>query len=143
MSASLDQFVKMHNERAVVEALEVRIPRETIADWDPDAVAEGLNVLAGKLVEHHFSNIEVFLEPIFSEKWEETVQLVVAALQRHDQEHGDPAPARIGFKLRIGGVEPAAFSSAKQIALAIMACRDANLPLKFAGRTTSSAELLR
>ena len=130
---AIDQFVKAHGESAPIEALEVRIPRETIEDWDPDTVAEGLNVLATKLVEHHFSRIEVFLEPLFGPDWSETVRQVVAALQRHDQERGDPAPARIAFKLRTGGPDPAAVCTVEQLALAIANCRDADVPLKFTG----------
>lgn len=127
----LDQFVRTHGERARIEALEVRIREQTLAEWDPDVIAEGLNVLATRLVEHHFSDIEVFMEPLFAGDWCENVRQVVAALQRHDVEHGEPGPERIAFKLRTGGPEAAAFPAPEQVAFALVTCRDANIPLKF------------
>lgn len=128
---AIDQFTKTHGARAAIRALELRLPDEAVREWSADEVSEGLNVLAGKLVEHNFSDIEVFVEPTSVEDWNETVQRIVAALRRHDQEHGAPAPARIGFKLRTGGVETSAFPSVEQVAFAIATCRDANIPLKF------------
>jgi hypothetical protein len=92
-----------------IEALELRIPAETIAEWDSEVVAEGLNVLASRLVDHRFSDIEVFIEPSFPGDWNESVQAVVAALARHNIERGTPAPERIGFKLRTGGPAADAF----------------------------------
>ena len=130
---ALDQFNRTSGARTTVEALEVRIPRETIDEWDPDVVAEGLNVAASRLLEHHFGTIEVFLEPIFGGDWNESVRRVVAALQRHDQEHGTPTPGRIAFKLRTGGTHAAAFPTVAQVAFALNACRDAEVPLKFTG----------
>ncbi|CAN5353030.1 hypothetical protein BH09PLA1_BH09PLA1_26150 [soil metagenome] len=38
---------------------------------------------------------------------------------------------QLGFKLRTGGVEAAAFPPAEQLAFAIAACRDARVPIKF------------
>ena len=127
----IDHFAKTYGQRARVEAIEVRIPEETIVDWNREAVAEGLNVLASKLLEHHFSSVEVFLEPIFAGDWKKTVRRVVGALQQHDVEHGTPDPERIGFKLRTGGAAADAFPTVEQVAFAIDTCRDANIPLKF------------
>ncbi len=128
---ALDQFGKLHGSIARVEALESRISAQTIADWDPDAVAEGLNVLATKLVEHDFGALAVFLEPVFDAGFDQTIRNVVAALERHDEERGDPAPTRIGLKLRVAGTQPATCPSPAHVARMIVACRDANIPLKF------------
>jgi hypothetical protein len=114
-----------------VEALELKIPRETLEDWDSDVVAEGFNVLADRLLEHGLNEAEVFVEPVFGSDWNASVERVVAALQRHDQDGGKPAPARIGFKLRTGGMEAAAFPTAEQVSFALATCRDADIPLKF------------
>ncbi|MFH1748047.1 MAG: hypothetical protein ABIG44_13510 [Planctomycetota bacterium] len=128
---AIDHFAKSHQARAAIKALELRLPAETINSWSADEIGEGLNVLAGKLLEHNFSDVEVFIEPIEIDDWDMTVARVVTALQRHDQEHGAPAPARIGFKLRTGGVEKSAYPSVAHVALAIATCRDASIPLKF------------
>ncbi len=129
----IDTFTRAHGERARIEALELRIPAETIAEWDPEVVAEGLNVLASRLVDHRFSDIEVFIEPSFPGNWNESVEAVVAALARHNIERGTPAPERIGFKLRTGGPAADAFPTVEQVAFALLTCRDARIPLKFTG----------
>jgi len=128
---AMHHFALGHHSQAAVEAFEVRLSPETLRQWRTEAVAEALNVLATRLVEHHFADLEVFVEPIFGDDWDGMVQRIIAALKLHDETRGVPAPARIGIKLRTGGVEAAAFPTVSQVASVIVACRDASLPLKF------------
>ncbi|HLY25302.1 MAG TPA: hypothetical protein VKQ72_03115, partial [Aggregatilineales bacterium] len=62
-----------------------------------------------------------FYEAPLGPDWDDTVQATCAALARRE---------RSGFKLRCGGVEAATFPSPAQVALALLACRDAGVPLK-------------
>jgi hypothetical protein len=131
--AEAHHFMRAQGQLAPIEALEVRLPAAAARDWTPEAIAEALNVLATRLLEHSFSDIEVYLEPIFEDDGRTPLELLVAALKLHDQERGEPAPGRVGLKLRTGGTEPAAFPPAERVAAVLVACRDANLPLKFTG----------
>ncbi len=126
----IDHFRHTFGEHAQIDGLEVRLPHEVTAEWDPDLVAEGLSVLAMRLNEHGFDALRVFIEPVLGEDWIDAVQNVVAALKRHDLEHGDPAPNRIGFKLRTGGLTVDVIPTVEQVAYVILACREVNIPLK-------------
>jgi hypothetical protein len=126
----IDHFRHTYGQHASIDALEVRIPHETITEWDELLVAEGLNVLAGRLSEHGFNALGVFVEPVFNGDWHGTIQNVVAALQKHDVEHGDPAPNRMGLKLRTGGAVAGNVPTPEQLAFAILTCRESNIPLK-------------
>ncbi|MGD8451135.1 MAG: hypothetical protein PVJ57_04900 [Phycisphaerae bacterium] len=126
-----DYFAKTHGERCQIEALELRVPGDKLRDWTPEAVSEGLDVLATRLLEHHFADAEVFLEPIFVGEYRESLARTIAALQFHDEQRGRPAPARIGLKLRTGGVQATAFPPLERVAHTLIACRDGCVPLKF------------
>jgi hypothetical protein len=127
----MEEFLQACGDWAAIEVLEACLPPEASGEWRPEAVSEALNVLATCLVAHHFSEIEVFLEPTFTSDWNETVRRVVAALRLHDEQRGQPAPARIGLKLPAGAIEGGVFPSVEQLAFAIVGCRDARIPLKF------------
>jgi hypothetical protein len=126
----IGHFRHTYGQQAFIDALEVRLPHETITDWDELLVAEGLNVLAGRLSEHGFNALGVFVEPVFDGDWNDTIQNVVAALRKHDVEHGDPAPNRIGLKLRTGGAVAGNIPTPEQLAFAILTCRESDIPLK-------------
>jgi hypothetical protein len=57
-----------------------------------------------------------------------SIRSLVKALQAHNQKGKS---TRVGFKLRTGGLDAAAFPAPEQIARVLLACREADLPLKF------------
>lgn len=129
----ISHFCHAHGPAYAVEALDVALSPEVLRDWRREEISEALNVLATRLIEHHRAGVEVYVEPPGDGDWEATVAKLVGALELHDQTHGQPAPTRIGFKLRAGGAEPASAPTIEQVALVLAACRDASIPLKFAG----------
>ncbi len=67
-----------------------------------------------------------FYEIPFDAAWDARLQPTIAAIGAHNARLQDQA----GFKLRSGGVVPDAFPSLVQVVRAILACRDAQVPLK-------------
>lgn len=62
--------------------------------------------------------------------WRGSITSATASLSRGTPRgsHGSPA---LGFKLRCGGLEAAAFPTPELVAFAIAACRDVKIPMKF------------
>lgn len=127
----LDQFARLHGDVARAEAVEWRVSGEVVRTWTPEAIAEGLNVLANRLIDHGFADIEVYLEAEYGTEWQTPLQKLVRALQMNNQEEGAVTPNRIGFKLRTGGLKADAFPRVKQVAVALETCRDSGIPMKF------------
>lgn len=133
------RFCETFGERGRVESYEVRLPADAMRD--PSAAA-----LRPLIAETHstwsaspFNNVTLFFEAGLAGDWRTTLNAAVeaAALVRFGGEAPEStasAQARapqVGFKLRTGGLEPGAFPSTEQLATAILACRDAAVPLKF------------
>jgi hypothetical protein len=130
---AMSRFLNTHSDWAAIEALEVRLSPEASSAWRPEAISEGLNVLAGRLIEHKFAYVEVFLEPTITDKWDACVRRVIAALRIHDERRGQPAPARVGLTLPLRAADSEPAATVGEVALAIAACRDARVPMKFSG----------
>lgn len=109
--AAIACFRKRHAGRVVVDAFEVRLPREKL---EAEAVAAALTSLGPPTVTPHF-------ETQVGADWRSTIASGVnfAALRRP-----------WGFKLRCGGTEPSAFPPPEQVAFTIYCCGDVGVPLK-------------
>lgn len=110
---AIESFRSAGGDRTIVDVLEMRIPEPA-----GQAAAPIVELLA-----RHCSAAQLrpFAEIGFAGDWRAIVPGIAQALA----EHG------VGYKLRSGGVEASAFPSAEQIALAIIACRDAGVAMKF------------
>lgn len=117
-------FKQTYGAQVTAEVLEVRLPSQ-LRDVSGlnDLLAEA-GALLGPLIPYY--------EPAFakgwqgSDDWRETLQTVIHALAIYNQ----TASPRAGIKLRCGGVEATAFPSTEQIAFALAASREAQVPLK-------------
>lgn len=127
----LEHFRRAHGEIAVIEALEALLPLEIVNEWPPAAISEGLNVLAGRLVDHEFRRLQVFLEPTRDERLLEVGSRLIRALRTHNESRGEPDPARVGLKLRMGGAAVAAYPTPHEVATILRHCAENGVPLKF------------
>jgi len=129
----LDEFARYGHANTTLEAFETRLSGQTLDEWEADDVVEGLNVLATTLVERHFGALRVFLEPPAVGEPKTVTRRTIEILGRHNVGRGEPAPTRIGLKLPISDSQTPSALSAEDLASAMIACRDASVPLKLAG----------
>jgi hypothetical protein len=99
--------------RALIDVIETKIlPQPTIAETLLPEIAESAAA----------TNLKVFCEVPLIPDSRDDLPAIARALA---------ASPRLGFKLRTGGIEASAFPTTQQIAVTIVACRDAKCPMKF------------
>jgi hypothetical protein len=127
LTEDLNQMLGFHHharDRTTLDALELRLPAEFLhpgREEDLHALLPGpyaLLLQAG-------INLDTFFEIDPGPDWRAGTATVLRALAGAS---GSP-----GFKLRCGGTTAAGFPPPEDVALAITACRDAGVPLKFTG----------
>lgn len=119
LRADLDALLAMcdrYAPRLVCNVYEVRLPP---GDDLPALLTEAHALL-------QVANLRPFYEIPFDAAWDDRLQPTIAGIGMHNARIQDQA----GFKLRSGGVTPAAFPTLAQVTAAIVACRDAQVPLK-------------
>ena len=113
--AAMRSFEARHRERVAVDVLETRLPVDVVND----AAA-----LAGLLDEAlpRIGAVRPFFEVPLAGDWRQVLDAAIDAL--------GATGGSAGFKLRTGGLEAAAFPSCEQVAAALIACREAQVPFK-------------
>ena len=106
-------FNEAAGERARVDVLETRLPIVPVVE-----LPSMLEALEGS----RRMGLRPFCEFGFDARWRESFAHMLAPLMVH---------GGLGFKLRTGGVEAAAFPTTVQIAATISLCADAGIPMKF------------
>lgn len=106
--ADVAKFRRENAAWAGIEVLETKAPAAALTD---DMAAGEIAALASQ------AQLTLYFEIGLADNW----RAVVEALKK--------LPGH-GFKLRCGGLEPAAFPASEQVASVIVACRHANVPLK-------------
>lgn len=117
--AAVEEARERYGDLIRIESLEARLP----AAFHDAGGAEALPGVVGELIDACSASgvPQVFIEATGSKDWEASnLRLIEAAA-------GWPG---IGYKIRCGGANAAAFPSVAQIALAIARCRDAQLSWK-------------
>lgn len=105
--------------RLQIEALETRLP-PTAAPTDYLAATDRALHTTG------FAGRPVFFELPFDAHWEARLEPTVAALAAYRSTSG----AAAGFKLRCGGLTSDSVPTPRQVAQALLVCRDQGAPLK-------------
>jgi hypothetical protein len=128
-------FQERHGERVRVETFEVRLPEDltrphpAVGVTLPEKIGDFIRGVSDLVAQHTLS---VFCESTPTSDWRALLTAVIAGITKS---RADALPGRfgqpLGFKLRCGGADAAAFPPAEQLALAITACRDAGVPIKF------------
>lgn len=120
--AAIEAFHAGHAGRAVADVMEVRLPDALLGAGEAAVrrFLTGVAEAAGDLA------LSLFFEVPIDDRVRETAPPVLAALAAHNRDAAHPA----GFKMRTGGLEPAAFPAPDALAFALTACRDADVHFK-------------
>ena len=102
-------------------AFELRLPAELAAGGDASAVGDWTRSIASRLRTAAGGGRPIFVEA----GPPQAAGAVIAGLAS-----ARSAGAAAGYKIRTGGLEPAAFPSCEDLAAAVVACRDAGVPFK-------------
>ncbi len=119
---TIQAFHRRHPGQVQVEAMEVRLPTALLgADAD---IARAFLDAVGRLRAASAPGLELFFEAPLDETLRATAPALLTAMAAYNHEHGP----RVGFKMRTGGTEPAAFPAAGLLAYALTACLRAGVP---------------
>lgn len=117
--ALVNEFLEFHQGNARVEAFETVFPEAALLG---EAEADSLAGKAVDLIRRRGpAGLELFFEVLPGSGWKDRVRRAAAALAPHEG---------AGLKVRTGGTEAAAIPSPRQVAQALVACRDAEAPFK-------------
>ncbi len=123
--SATESFVGHFTGRVEVGALELKLP----PCWSDSALRDSL---PQRIVERMGSATRVpcFVEAAPGPAFAADFAAAARCLADYNRDVGDTAP-HFGMKYRSGGVEASAFPPIDALALALLECRDANVPLKF------------
>lgn len=119
---AIDAFQGSHGGRVQVGVVELRMPA-VVAEEGAEA-DRWLDILGE---ETKGRRLAVFVEPVRSSRWEPAFLHAARGLARLRDASLGPSH---GFKLRCGGVTAEAFPDTRQVAHAILLCRDHRVPFK-------------
>jgi len=112
---SMHRFEARLRDRVAVDVLETRVPSALLADAGGlTGVIDDALALTGA--------IRPFFEVPLGERWRDDLDVAADVL--------GATAGGAGLKLRTGGLEAAAFPSCEQVAAALVACREAQVPFK-------------
>lgn len=124
--AAMDAFRQQYHNCVLLDVFEVRLPVGLMTAGNEGPIVDLLGMAAERLATQ--GPVRPFYEApltITDPEWSAKIATVIRAIAAHNQQQ-QPA----GFKLRCGGVTAAAFPTPAQVAQALLACRDAAVPLK-------------
>ncbi len=125
----IEGFLERHGTAVAVDALEVKLPGTLLESPSEDGLAEFFDRALSTVETRSPAPLEIFFEAGGGPDWHRSLSLVIASLGRPRQV-AHKTVRRVGFKLRCGGTEPAAFPPVEQVARTIAACRDERVPFK-------------
>jgi len=129
----IDSFCRRHGEAVHVQVIESCLSADVACSEDGKFVCEYLNVLCGTLADTARGG-DLFLEIPTSPDRNASLGAVldgVVSIEQHGVAGGPAAAfARLGLKLRCGGLEAASFPSVKQVARYLIAARERGVPMK-------------
>jgi hypothetical protein len=129
---AIETFRSPHDERVIVDVLEVRLPAEVLQNPHQEAVLGLLSSVRELIYEVQRPSLSgIFFEPVLGADWRALLAVVAAGVAEDNRLGAHAAHWTGGLKLRCGGTTAAEFPSPEQVAFAIAACRDAGVPLKF------------
>lgn len=111
-----------------LEGFEVRVPPDVLDSADSRSALQLLHETIDLLERAGLGELDCFYEAPYADGAAATLP---AAIARLNDAYAAPVRGRAGMKLRTGGVEASAFPSSQAVASTLVACRDANVPLKF------------
>lgn len=125
---SVQAFRARHGNRVIADIYEVRMPG-TSRDWAHKERFLALFSRAADIWEGR--RCKLYYEVLPGPDWRDRWSAMIRPLADENALGTHAIGWSAGVKLRCGGVEPATFPPADQVAFLIAACRDAGVPLKF------------
>lgn len=116
--ADIHTFRTLHGSEADVDMFETALPASALADQS--SINNMINKTADAL---NKNGLTVFFEAPFGKGWQARAEKLIRSLRKIKDKH-------VGFKMRTGGVAADAFPTPEQAAWAILAARDAGIPMK-------------
>lgn len=118
--------------RGVVHSYEVRLPASA---FNPLRANQLSSLVATTAYLIETTGPTLTSGPFFEAPLTDRASLLAVIQALHDDHHSAEARSRrrvrpVGFKLRTGGLEPAAFPTSEQVALVLAACSAADVPFK-------------
>jgi hypothetical protein len=126
------RFRARHGEAVAVDVLETRLPADVHQPHELDALRALLGAVADLIESLGPPTLRPFYEIAPGPDWHTTLSAVRHILSSDRRSSGrDRQRCRPGgVKIRCGGLEASAFPAPAQIAFALTACREADVPLK-------------
>lgn len=121
-------FNQHWQDTAVVDVLEFKLPASVIQGSKDDI--EELVERGAEVVASGTPGLRPFCEVTFDERGPEAVYRTLSVLQSFNTRWASKRYQLMGAKFRTGGLEPAAFPTAKHLAFFIIACVKLELPFK-------------
>jgi hypothetical protein len=115
-SAQLSGVARLRGENVAIAALEIPL-RQTLS---PDETPHAIRELRERIDDAGLGDLAAFVEVPRSERWPDLLPAAMSALSQ----------ARLGAKLRCGGVSVEAFPSVEEVADFIMAANRSGVPFK-------------
>jgi len=129
-AATVGEFVARHRGRVAADQFEVSLPGELVARGDPDAVAGVVREAGRTLARRGAAWVLVACEAPVAGADPVAVEAVIEGIARAgvglEMDDGWGAC----FKVRCGGAVAAAYPTCEELARALAACRDRDVPLK-------------
>jgi hypothetical protein len=132
--ADIATFRQRHGDRAEVDVFEVRLPARVVGPYQGEALDEEafFRAVSAAIERDGPPSLTPFYEMPREPQGPLLNLVLLAALARHNADVRQPRlrVRKGGVKLRMGGLEAAAFPSTEGVAFVLQACREAGVPLK-------------
>ncbi len=126
--AAIAAFNQRWGESAAVDVLEFKLPT-SVTEGGTDQLAE-LVERGAEAVASGAPGLRPFCEVTFDERGPEMVYRTLSILHKFNKKWPSQRYQPMGAKFRTGGLEPAAFPTAKQLAFFVSACSKLGLAFK-------------
>lgn len=126
----MQAFLRRHPGRVAIEVLETRLPQALLLQDNSEAISDFFTEML-QLIRPE-NEMSFFFEAVLSESRHRELEQSIERIAAMNREVGTvfPEASLIGFKLRCGGEEAAAFPEPGQLAFAIDCCRRHDVPFK-------------
>jgi hypothetical protein len=121
---SVASFLEQQGSRVTVDVFELRLPGDVTARADPSSLWQLLDEIDERIVGAGLGSMVCFCETATGSAWKTTISAVIAALSSRT------GTVRMGFKLRCGGADAAAFPSVDQVAYVLHTCLQDDVAFK-------------
>jgi hypothetical protein len=122
---AIEQFKAKFGNRVSCDAMELRLPAEVIESGSTKDISELISYVHTSFENKFASPLTAFYEADLRDDFNSRVVLAAEAISLFNGKKSNA-----GFKLRTGGIEPAAFPIPEEAAFAMLSALEYNVPMK-------------